>query len=187
MSELLDEGMTLAERAYIRMQAEQLIRHCLDQGDPMPFQTLLENLVLAGASSLGVLGETQEELQSARIHVGREGMSVRQDLVQALAEFGVQLPELLSVEAPEAFRQIVSRGLCEQARRAAARRLDPEDERLLREICQEAGSKVTGIARRLSLLHRMEGVVEDWREGMLFEALRARERPWSADGPGRLH
>jgi hypothetical protein len=171
----LDEVLTFAERIYVRMQAEQLIRQCLDRGDPSAFNSLLENLVLAGASSLGVLREIHEELQTAKTHLGREGMNVRQDLVQALSEFGVQLPQLLSAEAPDAFRAICSQGLRQDARRAAAQRLEADDERLLQEICSEAGRRVTGIARRLSLLHRMETVVTDWLEGLLFEALQERE------------
>jgi len=175
MTERLDEVLTFAERVYLRMQAEQLIRQCLDRGDPGPFDALLENLVLAGASSLGMLREIHEELQTAKTHLGREGMNVRQDLVQALSEFGVQLPQLLSAEAPDAFRRICSQGLRHDARRAAAQKLEAEDERLLQEICSEAGNRVTGIARRLSLLTRMEKVVTDWQDGLLFEALQQRE------------
>ena len=51
MTEPLDEVLTLAERVYVRMQAEQLIRQCLDRGDPRPFNALLENLVLATGKS----------------------------------------------------------------------------------------------------------------------------------------
>jgi hypothetical protein len=187
MSEPLDEDLTLAERVYVRMQAEQLIRQCLDRGDPAPFNALLENLVLAGVSSLGVLREIQEELQSAKTHLGREGMSVRQDLVQALSEFGVQLPQLLSAEAPDVFRRICSQGLREDARRAAPPRLEADDERLLQEICTEAGTRVSGIARRLSLLKRMEKVVTDWQEGLLFEAFQERETPAAPKRPATLH
>jgi hypothetical protein len=177
MAEPLDDVLTLAERVYVRMQAEQLIRQCLDRGDPRPFNALLENLVLAGVSSLGVMREIQEELQSAKTHLGHEGLTVRQDLVQALSEFGVQLPQLLSAEAPDAFRRICSQGLREDARRAAVARLEADDERLLQEICTEAGTRVSGIARRLSLLNRMEKVVLDWQEGLLFEAFQERESP----------
>jgi hypothetical protein len=175
MTEPLDEVLTFAERAYVRMQAEQLIRQCLDRGDSSAFNALLENLVLAGAGSLGVLREIQDELQAARTHLGREGLNVRQDLVQALSEFGVQLPQLLSAEAPDAFRQICRQGLSHDAARAASHRLEAEDERLLQEICSEAGNRVTGIARRLALLKRMQRLVGDWQEGLLFEALQARE------------
>jgi hypothetical protein len=174
MSEPLDEVLTFAERAYVRMQAEQLIRQCLDRGNATPFNALLENLVLAGAGSLGVLREIQEELQAARTHLGSEGLNVRQDLVQALSEFGVQLPQLLSAEAPDAFRQICRHGLRRDAARAAAHRLEAEDEHLLQEICSEAGKRVAGIARRLALLKRMERMVGDWQEGLVFEAVQDR-------------
>lgn len=187
MSEPLDEVLTLAERVYVRMQAEQLIRQCLDRGDPTPFNALLENLVLAGVSSLGVLREIQEELQSARTHLGREGLNVRQDLVQALSEFGVQLPQLLSAEAPDVFRRICSQGLRADARRAAPARLEADDERLLQEICTEAGTRVSGIARRLSLLARMETFVTDWQEGLLFEAFQERETAPTPKKPVILH
>lgn len=187
MTERLDEVLTFAERVYLRMQAEQLIRQCLDRGDPAPFDALLENLVLAGASSLGMLREIHEELQTARTHLGREGMNVRQDLVQALSEFGVQLPQLLSAEAPEAFRRICSQGLRHDARRAAAQKLEADDERLLQEICTEAGNRVTGIARRLSLLTRMEKVATDWQDGLVFEALQQRETVVTPRRPTTLH
>jgi hypothetical protein len=187
MSEPLDDVLTFAERVYLRMQAEQLIRQCLDRGDDAAFDALLENLVLAGASSLGVLHEIHEELQTAKTHLGREGMNVRQDLVQALSEFGVQLPQLLSAEAPDAFRRICSQGLRHEARRAAALRLEAEDERLLQEICSEAGNRVTGIARRLTLLTHMERLVIDWQEGLLFEALQGRETVIAPRRPAILH
>ncbi len=134
-----------------------------------------------------MLHEIHEELQTTKTHLGREGLNVRHDLVQALSEFGVQLPQLISAEAPDAFRRICSQGLRHEARRAAAQHLEADDERLLQEICTEAGNRVTGIARRLSLLTRMERLVIDWQEGLLFEALQGRETFIAPRRPTTLH
>lgn len=186
MSQPLDDLLTFAERAYIRMEAEQLITQCLDNGDTTPFNSLVEGLVLAGSSSLGVLREIQEELRSARSSLGKEGLGVRQDLVQALSEFGVNLPQLLSVETPEVFRQMCSTGLRREVQRAA-RDLANEDESLLQEICVEAGERVTRIARRLAVLSRLEDSVNDWLTGLAFEASQSLEFPMSPRRPSALH
>ena len=43
------------ERAYIRLQAGEVLNHCLDKGDAVPLHNLVEGLVLAGPQSLSVL------------------------------------------------------------------------------------------------------------------------------------
>ncbi len=169
MSQALDELLTLAERAYVRMEAEQLIAQCLDHGDASPFDNLVEGLVLAGASSLAVMREILEELRAAKSSLSREGLGVRQDLVEAMSEFGVHLPQLISAEAPEVFRQICSQGLRREAFKAAGD-LAEGDQNLLREICVEAGERVSRIARRLAMLNRLEAAVTDWLKGLAFEA-----------------
>ena len=172
MKQPLDDLLTFAERAYVRMEAEQLINQCLDQGDPSLFFDLIKGLVLAGSSSLGVMREILEEIRSSRSSLTREGVTVRQELMDALTEFGVHLPQLLSADAPESFRAIVSSGLRRDAYKAAGR-LTQEDEVLLEEICLEAGNRVSTIAKRLMLLVHMEESVEDWLTSLAYEATQA--------------
>jgi hypothetical protein len=182
MKQPLDDLLTFAERAYVRMEAEQLINQCLDQGDPSLFFDLIKGLVLAGSSSLGVMREILEEIRSARTSLTREGMTVRQELMEALTEFGVHLPQLLSADAPEAFRAICSRGLRREAHQAAGR-LTQDDEVLLEEICQEAGNRVSTIARRLMLLVRLEESVEDWLTSLAYEATQTGGWPGTSSRP----
>jgi hypothetical protein len=170
----LDEILTYAERSYVRMQAEQLIKHCIDIGDSKPFDQLLEGLVLAGASSLGVMREIQEELRATKSALSQEGLGVRQDLMDAFEEFGVHLPALAGAEAPEAFRRICNLSLGQEALKVAPI-LDAEDAVLLREICSEAAERVTSIARRMALLSRLDRAVRDWTDGLAYQAVRLHE------------
>ncbi len=69
----------------------------------------------------------------------------------------------------------------------AAKDLANEDESLLQEICVEAGERVTRIARRLAVLSRLEGSVNDWLAGLAFEASQSLEFPMSPRRPSALH
>ena len=169
MDEPLYELLSFAERTYVRMQAEQLIADCLQLGDPEPFFDLLAELILAGSSSLAILREVQDVIRTMKTDLTKDGMGVRQDLVQAMSEFGIYLPRILSVDTPNAFRQICSRSLRDHVRSLASN-LELEDVSLLEEICIEAGGKVTAIAGQMAILKQLEASVQDWTEGLAYEA-----------------
>jgi hypothetical protein len=171
MTRPIDDLLTYAERAYVRMEAEQLIRQCLEEGDSASLDQLIQGLVLAGASSLGIMREILAEIRSTRSSLVTAGLEVRQDLINALGEFGVKLSRLLPADAPEMFRQICSPKLRKRVR-LAARGLSAEDEALLQEVCEDAGQRVESIARRLAMLGRLEDSIEDWFYCLAYEATR---------------
>jgi len=171
MTKPIDDLLTYAERAYVRMEAEQLILHCLEEGDSGALDQLIQGLVLAGASSLGIMREILAEVRSTRSSLVNAGLEGRQDLINALGDFGVKLSRLLPADAPEMFRQICSARLRHRVK-VAARKLSAEDEVLLEEVCDEAGDRVAAIAKRLAMLGRLEASIEDWFYCLAYEATR---------------
>ena len=169
MKNPLDELIGFAERTYVRLEAETLIMDCIERGEPKPFFKLLEELILAGTSSLSVLREILDVIRVIKVGLGNEGLDVRQDLVDAMAEFGVALPQLLSAEDPEAFRQICGYEMRYKVNEIAYQ-LEIEESALLEEICLEAGNKVTTIAGRMAILTQLEESVLDWIDGLTHEA-----------------
>ncbi|MGD8554368.1 MAG: hypothetical protein PVJ07_00870 [Anaerolineales bacterium] len=186
MDDPIEGLLALAERSYVRMEAKELIAQCLEQGDLSLFDQLLQSLVLAGASSLLLLRDILEEIRTAKSALSSQGMGVRQDLIDAFADFGLRAPQLLSADAPELFRMICSQGLHREVRQAAAF-LDREDEMLLEEICQAAGERVTTIARKLILLKRIEESVEDWFLGLAHEAVREQKSASGSADASKRH
>jgi hypothetical protein len=177
----LDDLLSLAERTYIRMEAEQLIDECLESGDLAPFDSLLKELVLAGSSSLVVLREILQAIRTVKSGLSQEGLGVRQDLMDALSEFGVYMPQLLSADAPEVFRRICSQGLHREVKELSGD-LESADEVLLEEICAEAGNRVAQVAKNLMLVTRLEKWVMDWMEGLVYESAHSPETiPWAGD------
>ncbi|TFH37898.1 MAG: hypothetical protein E4G99_01165 [Anaerolineales bacterium] len=187
MNNALDELLSLAERTYVRMEAEQLIQDCTERGDPQPFNELLEELVFAGSTSLMLMREILDVIRVLKVGLSKEGLGVRQDLMDAMAEFGIQVPDLLVADAPEAFRRICSQELRRQVN-DMARNLENEDSSLLEEICIEAGGRVTTIAGRMAILRQMEASVLDWLSGLAYEAAH-KETPevWFREGSYYRH
>ena len=174
MSSPLDDLLNFAHQSYVRMEAEQLISECLELGDPSPFNDMVEGLVLAGTSSLMLLREILDEVLNVKSMLSQEGLGIRQDLVDALGEFGVHLPQLLYVDAPEAFRQLSSRHLRYGLSNVSAN-LQSEDELLLEEICLEAGERVKQIGRRLTMISHFEDSIRDWMRCLAYEAMQRRD------------
>jgi hypothetical protein len=170
----LDDLLNFAHQSYVRMEAEQLISECLELGDPSPFNDMVEGLVLAGTSSLILLREILEEVLNVKSMLSQEGLGIRQDLVDALGEFGVHVPQLLYVDAPDDFRQISNKHLKYGLGDLSAN-LRSEDELLLEEICLEAGERVKQIGNRLTMISHFEESVRDWMRCLAYEAMQRRD------------
>jgi len=186
MTDPLDELLSITERSYIRLEAEQLVSQCLDWGDAAPFFKLLEELVLAGTGSLGILREVLGVIRTMKANLSQEGLALRRDLLEAMAEFGVALPGLLSTDAPAAFRQICSHELRERVRELAGG-LGHDDQALLDEICIEAGNKVMNLAGRMAILRQLERSVLDWLDGLAYQAAHDANAQWWLTLPPYSH
>jgi len=174
VSSPLDDLLNFAHHSYVRMEAEQLISECLELENPSPFNELIEGLVLAGTSSLMLLREVLDEVLSVKSVLSQEGLGVRQDLVDALSQFGVHLPQLLYIDAPEVFRQISGKKL-QYGLNAITGKLPSEDQNLLEEICIEAGERVRIIASRLAMIKGFEDAIRDWMKCLAYEAMQMRD------------
>lgn len=170
MSNPLEDLLSFAHRSYVRMEAEQLIQECLVLDDPHPFNQMVEALVFDGASSIYLLREVLEEVQSAKSILNQEGLGVRQDLMEALTTFDVHLPHLLTINTPDDFRQIYVQSI-ESKTRITAGKLKTEDEELILEIWSEAEERVLEIARRLAFIKHLEATIRDWIGSLAYELM----------------
>jgi hypothetical protein len=166
MSRELNNLLDLAEQSYIRMEAELLITACVHDGDLAPFNDLLQELVMAGPTSLFVLRDMYQIIRTLKSQLGQEGQVVRQDLKQALLDFGIRLPDELIMRDPGSWwrNQELTREV-----QAAAKGMDQSSAVLVNEICVDAANKVSKLARRLVLVNELERAVQDWISGLIYE------------------
>jgi HPt (histidine-containing phosphotransfer) domain-containing protein len=62
----LDAVHSYVERAYIRLQAGDVLIRCLDEATAEPIQQMVEALILAGPSSISVLQEILSEAEQRK-------------------------------------------------------------------------------------------------------------------------
>ena len=166
MSRKLDYLLHLAEKSYICMEAELLIATCIHEGDLDPFNDLLQELVLAGPISLFVLRDMYQIIRTLESQLSQEGLGIRQDLKQALLDFGIRLPYVQLSGDPRSWWR--GQDLFQEVQ-SASTELDPNSAALVREICIDAGNKVSKLARRLVLVNELEHAVQDWISGLIYE------------------
>jgi hypothetical protein len=168
VSDPLDDLISLAERTYVRLEAEQLIEDCLAKDDTAPFLNLLEQLVIAGTDSLVILREILSVIRSVKSSLNQEGIGIQDELRKALSEFGINLPRILSAGKRNSLWQIYHGDLYEVIKNHTPW-LEVEDHLLLEEICTEAGGRVAQIISHILMLNVFEESILDWMNGMIYE------------------
>lgn len=77
----LEAVFSMVERAFVRLQAGDVLGLCLEEDDTAPMQKLVEGLVLAGPQSLNALREiraeasTRKEVLLGEIATSKDSMS----------------------------------------------------------------------------------------------------------------
>jgi hypothetical protein len=118
-----------------------------------------------------------------KANLNQAEMDVREDLIAALADFGVRIPlkRLQSVGQTRGFWHIWSHALDRELGHLSEG--IGEDERLLlKEICIESGKHATLINQRLKLLSRLEESIRDWIAGLAYVIARSPDKVlWTGD------
>lgn len=65
----LDAVYSYVERAYIRLQAGDMLIRCLDEGNASPIQQMVEALILAGPGNIGILQEILAEAEQRKAQI----------------------------------------------------------------------------------------------------------------------
>lgn len=171
MTDPMDDLLVYAERSYIRMEAEQIIAECLRVGDESEFDELVQSLFLAGSSSISVFREILEEIRQKKNALNKESMGVRQGLIDSMGELGVNFPRTFFSEHPERMFLACETKLFEYIS-SISPVFEEHDIHLLQDICRDAGDRIRMLAKRLSMLNKLERTVRDWMTSLAYQASR---------------
>lgn len=88
--------MGMVEKAYVRLQAGELLVECIDQGSSSPLHSMVEELVLEGPQALDALREVHSEVASRKAQIQTDIDDVFSELEKYLKSYGIFLGGLHS-------------------------------------------------------------------------------------------
>ncbi len=161
-----DPVYTLVERAYVRLQAGDILVMCMEQGDPAPIQHMVESLIVAGPQNLVAIREIIAELNTRKSQLHNDFHEILDDLDNSLMKMGVSKSIVeqinpLEIE-PERFMQLLSRGGLEH---------DVEHIECLR-FLENSQEMIESVLKNISLLDDLEIYLNDWLWGLIYQTTR---------------
>jgi hypothetical protein len=155
------------ERAYVRLQAGEVLNHCLDNGNPLPMQNLVEGLVLVGPQSLSVIREIIAEVGARKAQLCDDRNQIYHRLTRNLSAYGVYLPRQCTpisfdLITPAAFLVFLDQQ-CVQEGEAHVQCL---------QLFQDSRDLIGSLNENFKLLDDIERYLEDWLWGLIYQSSR---------------
>ncbi|RPI30980.1 MAG: hypothetical protein EHM70_12565 [Chloroflexota bacterium] len=161
----LDAVYSFVERAYIRLQAGDVLIRCLEEGSSAPMQQMVESLVLAGPQSLNAMREMLAEAGQRKSQVLDDINQVFNQFENNLKSYGVYLDEVKNGLAvlqltPVSFLAMLrEQGITEE-----------ETQITCLQILHENRELIISLANHVRLLEEIETFLADWLWGLAYQS-----------------
>ncbi len=165
----LESVLLMVERAFVRIEAEDVLATCLQEESAVPLQKLVEGLILAGPASLNALREIRAEVISQRAELQGEIARIFSNMEEKLKSWGVNLTWLSQRTSMSSLEAACLGSLLRQE--------GIQDESQMMECSQLLNSSkeaMSQLARRILLLNEVDRYLEDWIWGLMYQSARQR-------------
>lgn len=157
---------SLVERAYVRMQAGDVIVLCMEEGTSAPMQRLVEGLVLAGPQNLGALREIIAEVNARKSQLHNDINQILDNLDERLIQKGVSASTVKQLDIlgldPEVFLVTLRReGV-----------IGEESQIECLQVIGDAREMLNSVLENLGLLEDVEMYLRDWLWGLIYQTAR---------------
>lgn len=163
----LDAVYSYVERAYVRLQAGDLLLRCIEEGSTDPIQQIVESFVLAGPQSLDTLREILAEAAQRKSQVYDDLNQIYNQLEENLKSYGVQLGEIkgaLGVTSLTPIRFLAmlrEQGVVEEDQKIACL-----------QVLKDARELMLSLAEHLQLFEEVEKYLADWLWVLAYQSVR---------------
>lgn len=160
----LESVYSFVERAYVRLQAGDVIVRCLEKEHTTPIQKWVEGLVLAGPENMITLREILSEVGVRKMQLVEDQRQVLLDFKSNLNDYGINLFDkqqlmALSHLTPQLFLSFIDgQGVVEEDTKLSCLKL-----------FQDFVEIVASLKKQLQLLEEMDVYLQDWLWGLVYQ------------------
>jgi hypothetical protein len=172
----IEDVYSFVERAYIRLQAGDILIRCLEDGSTSPIQQMVEGLILAGPQSLDDLQQVLIETTTRKAQVEDDLQQVFVEMKRVLREYGVEFTAAGDYHAALMFSPLElivlmrSQGVEDHEKQSACQR-----------VFQDSYNLLKNLNTNFHLLTEIERYLQDWLLGLTYQKARQRSNVESSE------
>jgi hypothetical protein len=163
----LDAVYSYVERAYVRLQAGDLLIRCLEEGSTEPIHQMIESLVLSGPTSIVAMREILAETGRRKMQVQEDLQHVMKGLDSSLRSYGVRLGGKIAGLSLTSLTPVALMAILRQQEIH-----EHSTQVACLQILKESRDLFDTMATRLKLLEEIEQYLTDWLWGIAFQSTR---------------
>jgi hypothetical protein len=172
---------SIVEKAYYRLQAGDVLSHCLEDGTTDPIHEMIQEMVVAGPQNLEALREILGESVKRKSQVYDDLNQVINQLVIILQGYGLNLGPLggnqVLVKIDE--KQLID--LMDQQELS-----DPDTRTNCLQVVMDSKELINTLNSKIMLLDNIENYLQDWLWGLTYQSIKRGEaetgNPSAQDG-----
>ena len=162
----LSSVYSFVERAYIRMQAGDLLLRCLDEGEITPILQMVQGLVLAGPQSLIALREILSETATRKAEIQDDLTQLWAVLEEQLKSYGFSLK---AARIPKPTTSLAQTDFLELLREQHID--DLQTQKACLQLLKDNRGVLENLADRYQLFGEIEVFLQDWLWGLAFQSV----------------
>jgi hypothetical protein len=161
---------SIVEKAYFRLQAGDVLTHCLEDGSTDPIHEMIQEMVLAGPQSLDALREILGEAMKRKAQVYDDLNQVTNQLSIILKGYGISLERqggnqiLQSLNEQQLLDMLDEQNILETEERSGAL-----------QILMDSQELITTLSGKIQLLENIEIYLQDWLWGLTYQYIKQGE------------
>jgi hypothetical protein len=158
---------SIVEKAYFRLQAGDVITHCLDDGTTDPLHQMIQEMVLAGPQNLDALREILGEAMKRKAQVYDDLNQVNNQLSIILKGYGINLDsqkgnQVLQTLSEQELRDILDeQGIIDDEARTSSM-----------QVLMDSQELIATLTQKIQLLENIETYLQDWLWGLTYQFIR---------------
>jgi hypothetical protein len=161
---------SMVEKAYFRLQAGDVLTHCLEDGSTQPIHELIQEMVLAGPQSLDALREILGETNKRKAQVYDDLNQVTNQLSIILQGYGMSVERLGDNQAIQSLNEGQLLIMLDELKI-----VDTEERSGCVQILKDTQELIATLTGKIQLLEHIETYLQDWLWGLTYQYIKLGE------------
>ena len=161
---------SIVEKAYFRLQAGDVLSHCMEDGTTGPIHEMIQEMVLAGPQSLEALREILAEAMKRKSQVHDDLSQVVNQLSIILKGYGIKLEASGGNQMLQSIDERQLNNLMD-----AQKIFEAETRSGCLQVMKDSRELISTLNGKIELLDNIEKYLQDWLWGLTYQFIRQGE------------